>query len=673
MDTVSRRRALAVFGAGLSGVAGCNAVGLGTQTGAIEVRNIERVPPMGAVSVDVAGFPMDVSVSFENPGDQTATEGLDVSVDGDVVQTWTIELAGGERDERTFTHTFKEPGEHEVAAGGTTERFRFSEAVDIETNYTAAGQYAVRPDRHRGVASVRISVRHEHDEPVPFAPNIRIGGEHVEELRVITANGPGERMNEPIPPGRWQGLTASRVVDTGEEYEVAVDGETVGSVSLDHPDTQYRYGNPDRTGPSVPHRGVGTDLELVERFPVEVEAEPADVMGLEPLAVAADRLYLRAWWEAEGDDGFLYEEFSLLCYDRWTGEKYWEEGVDRPAEIAVVDGTEYVLDGGTLRSRPIDGAEDWTTELAEDAFGDVAYTTITDTAMVPTTDAIYVGTPDGTRVVDPDSGDVRHTLAGRYPAVSDAGVFTWDETTVRQFAPGKSEPAWTTDLDTEETGRTIAISRDEGIHRFTEYGLVADDLVVVLSYVPDGADTRYLVHGFDVESGEEQLRTTVVESRPAYLETANTNRAVAVTDFGGETKMITLPEVVQPVVKNGLLYVGTTFGLDTMLIDSGEAAGLDEEVEFDDFGDYGTYPTVANRGQIYQGFDDHIQQWHYISTTWISEQPPLLETPSNSLYEGTPSRLLFGRDSLYYVEDGYVNVVGGTLPGTAGSASGDGA
>jgi len=66
-----------------------------------------------------AGNSVDVDVTLKNTGSAEGTYSVPLTVDGSTVDTQEVTIPGGEKASITFTRTFEEAGEYEIAADGT--------------------------------------------------------------------------------------------------------------------------------------------------------------------------------------------------------------------------------------------------------------------------------------------------------------------------------------------------------------------------------------------------------------------------------------------------------------------------------------------------------------------------------------------------------------------------
>ncbi len=638
MRPLSRRGALGGLAASLGSLAGCSALGVSNPfSGSVTVDSLSISKTEVWVSDPIAGIPWQIEARFTNPGGRSARREVPVEVDGEVVETWTVELDGNESVERELEYTLEGTGEHEVSVLDATDEITLTEEVDLETNHRPAGQYAVGPDRDAGVVQALLFVDNKSDLRVPYDPDVRVDGEPIEQFYLRAADGVGEPFDGRLGGNDAVALVGSREVEAGRDYEVTVNGESIGTASLKPESVPTRYGGADRAGPTVPRGGIGRDPEIVDRFTIE---RPDDVEGYDPermetMAVTEDRIYLRFRWGNQ-----LH---SLAAYERWGGEEHWHRRVDNPADLAVFDGTEYVLDAGTLTARPVGGDEEWRRTVADEPYGD------DESRVIPTDDRLYVGTPDGVDVFARASGDREATLGGTRSVVGDEAVFTWDTGTVRRYEPGSDDPEWVTELDREPSDEDVLVGDP---HEFTPHAVATSDAVVVLSHVRDGYDTRFLMHCYEAGTGESRWTKTVAETVPWGSPVVGASRAVTSSDG----RMYTLPDVTQPVVHAGRVYVGSPTGC------FGYDLETDETGPVYSFETMGTDPTIADVDLAYFGRREGLFAPRGGGSD--EEPSPIASLPEETAFETHTATHLFGRDVIYVLWGGYVYVIGGTLPGS---------
>lgn len=651
MSRFSRRSALGALTGAVAGLAGCSALGVSNPFGgSVTADGVSISAAEPWVNDPIAGIPWQIHATFTNPGGRRARREVPVEVDGEVVETWTVALEGNETTERSLEHTLEGTGEHEVSVLDATDTITLTEEADLWTSYRAAGQYAVGPDRQAGVAKALLVVENESELRVPFDPDVRVDGEPIGQLHYRARDGVGEPFDGQLGPHDAAALVGWREVEVGSDYEVTVDGESIGTASLEPESVPTRHGGADRAGPSVPRRGVGREPEIVDRFAVERPdgVEEADPERMETVAVTEDRIYLRFRW------GNQYH--SLAAYERWGGEEHWHRSADNPADLAVFDGTEYLLDGGTLTARAVGGGEEWRRTVNDEPYGNDG------SRVIPTDDRLYVGTPDGVDVFDRSSGDRQAALGGTRSVVGDDAVFTWDTGAVRRYEPGSEEPEWVTELDRKPGDEDVRVGEP---HEFTQHAVATGDAVVVLSHVRDGYDTRYLAHCYEAATGAVRWTRTVAETVPWGNPVVGASGAV--TSNGD--RMYVLPDVTQPVVHRGRLYVGSPTGCYGYDLETGETGPPYS------FETRGTYPTIADVDLAYFARRDGVYTPSRSATLGgaSDEEPtPTVSLPEETAFETHTATHLFGRDVLYLLWGGYVYAIGGTVPGNSGDGDAGG-
>lgn len=658
MDWFSRRKALAALGTGISALAGCSSMDISNPfMGSVEVRDIEVEPGHYDMPEAMAGIESNLAVMVTNPGGASAEEELTLSVDGEEVETFHISVDGDGRAYHRVEYTFEETGEYEVAAGDHEEQVEITEEVDLQVMGQAGGTFAASPDGTRGIVTAWVEGYYRTGVPLSYEPTVEIDGEPVEEFyydEMVVQEKYGEFEGE-LEPHQNFWLVAHREVEVDDTYEVTLDGEAIGVASTEREPVGTRYGEVDRAGPPVPRGVVGYEPEIVERFPVEKPDGLDDYMDLEKMetmAVTEDRLYMRFRWGNQQE--------ALAAYDRWSGEEHWQELVADPADLVVFDDTEYLLDGGTLTARSMDGDERWQLTVSDESYGTAS------ALMVPTEDRLYVGVPDGVAVFDRETGDRERLLAGAYPALVGDAVYTWDDGTARRYEPGSEEPTWTTDLDRESTEEDVEIGHP---HSFTTHGIATEDALVLVSHVRDYEDTRFLLHCFDGESGEERWTKTLAGTiNQTEYEKGRVVPADAVTAEESEYGMYILPEVTQPMlVERGdmwdeeAVYVGSTAGCRGYELESGEKMPFE-------FENHGMQPTLTRLNLGYFGSRDGLYVVPPggrggVNAEGVADDNGLaVELPEEMKWESHQITSQFGYDCMYLLANGYVNVISGTVP-----------
>ena len=114
-------------------------------------RQVLATPEVSGVATVLDGTPetgerFTVISEVENVGTATATETVELTVDGNVIDTETVEIEPGEVDTVTFTAVFGEPGSYAVSVGD-------SEAVTVTAYEEALPSYLLV-----GAAGVLVSV-----------------------------------------------------------------------------------------------------------------------------------------------------------------------------------------------------------------------------------------------------------------------------------------------------------------------------------------------------------------------------------------------------------------------------------------------------------------------------------------------------------------------------------
>lgn len=671
MGWFSRRKLLAALGLGISGLGGLSLMGIPNPiTPSVEIQRIEVKPGHNEMPETLAGVESNIVVGVTNPGIIQAEEEVTVSVDGEEVETLDVSLESDEVEWHNVEYTFEETGEYDVAAGDHEKRVEISEEVDLDVWGETGGSFAATPDGTRGLVTVWVVGSYEMEFPLPYEPTVEIDGEPVEELsydEMVVQEGSGEFEGE-LEAHQYFSLVAHREVGVDDTYEVTLDGESIGTASTEREPLAARYGETDRGGPSVPRGVIGYEPEIVERFPVEKPDGPDDYMDLEKMetmAVTADRIYMRFRW------GNYFH--TLTAYDRWSGEEHWQEEIGNPADLVVFDGTEYLLGGGTLTARSTDGDERWQREVEVDGYPTALG--VRDSAlMAPDEDRLYVGLPDEVAVFDTESGDRERRLDGRHTALAGDAVYTWDQGTARRYERDGDDPAWTADLDRESSEEDVAT---EHPHNFTVHGVATEDALVLVSHVRDYDDTRFLLHCFDGESGEERWTKTLAGTiNQTEYEEGRVVPADAITAEGSDYGMYILPDVTQPIlVEPGALwdekvvYVGSTAGCRGFELESGEELPHTYE-------NHGTNPTIARPDLGYFSSHDGL----YVVPPGVrggsgtgnleAGDGPAVELPEETKWESHQITSQFGYDRIYLLADGYVNAISGTIPEQVSNAEG---
>lgn len=638
-----RRLIIGSLTGAITSLAGCSALGVSNPfTGSVKVERISVTTVDNTVSEPAAGMPWEITIDFTNPGGASAEDEIDVSVNGEVVETLAISLEGGESAERSVEHVLGKVGENTISAGDHTERIELTKRVDLSAEYEAVGQYAVTPERSNGLAGALFLGKNKSDFRVPFMPDVQVGDKSIENLRYYSAGLPGQSFDGVLEGNSYFAIVVQTEVPPDKKYEVSVNGDTIGTVNLASPETPYRYGVPDRSGAPIPFHGIGHSPGEVTQFRINKPSNVPEGVGIErntPVAVSGDRLYVTCRWG--NNTG------TVGAYHRWTGEQFWHQVVEAPGEIAATDGVEYLLDGGSLTATTVDGEELWERKVYSEGYGGNGQN------MVPTKESLFVGTPEGVRVIDTETGDVVRTLEGRYPIVTESAVFTWEETVLRRHDRDSSEVMWQTNLEREETG--FNRFGDEGTHEYVEYGAASSETVILTSYVEDGEDTRFLAHAYDAENGTELWRRTLVKAESVATDRKVRGPSDSITRFGGKGKASRLPEITQPTIRNGRLFVGTTYGLKMYTLEGGDEQS---------FVNNGYYPTVASRTTVYSVNEDGLYAQRLVRNPENLDSEPTIKAEAANERQTLENGVLFGRDALYFAVDGNVYVAGGTIPDT---------
>lgn len=115
------------------GQTGANETGANeSETSPIRVTNVSFDGNGSAVST---GEGVTFSMTVENTGSVTATQTIELAIDGETIGTREVELAPGESTTIEFTHTFEAAGTHDVAVTGSdgTELATGGERLTVES------------------------------------------------------------------------------------------------------------------------------------------------------------------------------------------------------------------------------------------------------------------------------------------------------------------------------------------------------------------------------------------------------------------------------------------------------------------------------------------------------------------------------------------------------------
>lgn len=537
MQRLTRRSALLASSVIAGALAGCQQPS-GIGSSAVEITALEIEPAQESTNQLAVGSPTAIRATIENTTSSTVTESVTLTINGQEIITETLTLDAGARQTWELDYVFRTAGSLTVAVNGVSKNVTVVDGLAGEHTSRVYAVAAERESASEGVVRVRLGVKNPHDETVFAAPLVAVGGKRAPVTSPADAeSGPPIR----VPPGKTRSFVADRVVTADGRYEATVDGELVGTATLQYRDTPYKLGMPGRTGPQIPSGGIGTEPNLVAELDFGEPDRGPDVEELLNLSIQAitdDRLYLRIKWRRASGGPLL----SIAALDRWSGETVFHLPTGPPGEVAVLGDTEYALstesrERMTLTARSMDQTEQWQRE-----FGTAEHP-IKSTYMVQADESLYIAVPDGVAQLDADSGETRRTLPGTFAMVGENAVFTFGgKGSLSKFPRDGS----TTTPEWERTPH-------DGTH---EVGAVADGVAYVSSLSGDeNTEYQYIYHAYDAETGEREWDTVASQS--------------VVTSAG-----VRLPQLREITVRNG--YVMWSAGTDMVEADTGDDVQTDD-------------------------------------------------------------------------------------------------
>ncbi|MEF8856071.1 MAG: CARDB domain-containing protein, partial [Haloplanus sp.] len=168
------------------------------------------------------GEPVEVTATVENVGDREGAHTVELLVDGTVIDSTDVTLAGGGSQTVSFEETFANAGSYDIAvddvqAGSLTVEQPATFSVtnaDLSATEVATGE------------SVGISATIENtgDRAGTFEADLAVDGTVVESTPVEVAAGGAETV------------TFDRVFEDGGEYDLGVSGTVAGTLTVTEPD-----------------------------------------------------------------------------------------------------------------------------------------------------------------------------------------------------------------------------------------------------------------------------------------------------------------------------------------------------------------------------------------------------------------------------------------------------
>lgn len=165
-----------------------------------------------------AGDTADLEIPIRNADDRTVTETVGLEVDGERVAEQTVTVPGrGTRTVR-FEYRFPEPGTYEISIDGR-----------------AAGSITVDPPRLRVSNAALSSTVVERGESVAIVADVTNHGEYADGFVAELSVGGAvvDRTTVHVEPGATERVTFEQSFDRRGGYEIAVSGESAGTLQVE--------------------------------------------------------------------------------------------------------------------------------------------------------------------------------------------------------------------------------------------------------------------------------------------------------------------------------------------------------------------------------------------------------------------------------------------------------
>lgn len=169
------------------------------------------------------GESVEITATIENTGDASGTETLALEIDGDAVNETEVEVDANDEATVTFTHTFGDEGEFDVSVNGETAG-TVVVAVAPEPAISVIGHSLASADIEPGDAvSVEVTLENTGDASGSFTADLSIDGEVVTSTTVT------------VDAEATEAVTLEHALDETGEYDVAVNDDAVGTVTVAEP------------------------------------------------------------------------------------------------------------------------------------------------------------------------------------------------------------------------------------------------------------------------------------------------------------------------------------------------------------------------------------------------------------------------------------------------------